>query len=205
MLLVQAGLFVEFFQLALNDFLDDLVWLAGGPGLLAVDLPLLGQDLRGDFVALHEPGLGGGDVHGQVVGQLLELIGAGHEVGLAVDLHQHPDLAPGVDVAGDGAFVGGAPGLALRGGHPFLPQPGHGLPHVAAALGQRLLAVHPTGSRLLAQLLHLLGVDDGFRALGGIVHLAHLGNQEVSSVSHKKTGRLPPGAIGLRWVFPVRS
>ena len=47
-----------------------------------------------------EARIGGGDVHGDVVHQALEVVGAGHEIALAVDLHQHADLASGMDVAG---------------------------------------------------------------------------------------------------------
>ena len=40
-----------------------------------------------------------GDLHREVPDELLELVRAGDEVGLAVDLDQHADAAAGVDVA----------------------------------------------------------------------------------------------------------
>ena len=46
-----------------------------------------------------------GDVHREVAHQRLELLGARHEVRLAVHLHQHADLAAHVDVAADRALA----------------------------------------------------------------------------------------------------
>ena len=43
-------------------------------------------------------------MHGDVLDQLLEALGARHEVGLAVDLDQDADLAAGVDVGADHAL-----------------------------------------------------------------------------------------------------
>ena len=45
-------------------------------------------------------------MHGQVLGQLLELIGARHEVGLAVQLDQRRNLAAAMDVGADQPFIG---------------------------------------------------------------------------------------------------
>src|SRR5262249_61638172 len=56
-----------------------------------------------------------GDVHGDVLDQLLEGLGAGDEVGLAVDLDEDADLPAGVDVGADGPLGGDAAGL-LGGG-----------------------------------------------------------------------------------------
>ena len=44
--------------------------------------------------------IAGRDVHGDIVRQLLEVLGAGHEIALTVDLDKHADLAAGMDVAG---------------------------------------------------------------------------------------------------------
>jgi hypothetical protein len=53
---------------------------------------LLEHACRHVFLA-DEARIGGGDVHGDIVHQLLEIVGAGHEIGLAVDFHQHAELA----------------------------------------------------------------------------------------------------------------
>jgi hypothetical protein len=50
---------------------------------------------RRDVFLADEARIGGGDVHGDVVHQFLEIVGAGHEIGLAVDFHQHAELAAG--------------------------------------------------------------------------------------------------------------
>ena len=55
-----------------------------------------------------------GDLHGEVADELLEVVVAGHEVRLAVDLDEHAQAAAGVDVGGDLALAGVAPGLARR-------------------------------------------------------------------------------------------
>ena len=107
-LVEQADLFVELGHLAFEHLLDDVGGLAGGGGLGAVDVLLALEVGFGDVFAADEARVDGGDVHGDVAEQLLEVVGAGDEVGLAVELEEHADLAAGVDVGSDGAFVGGA-------------------------------------------------------------------------------------------------
>ena len=55
-----------------------------------------------------------GDLDRQVLDELLELLGAGDEVGLAVDLDEHADPAAGVDVAADEALADVAVGPLRR-------------------------------------------------------------------------------------------
>ncbi len=54
-----------------------------------------------------------------VAHELLELVGASHEVRLAVDLDEHADAAAGVDVARHEALAGVAAGLAAAAARPF--------------------------------------------------------------------------------------
>ena len=98
-------------------------------------------------------------MHRQLLGQALEVVGARHEVGLAVDLDQHADLAAHVDVVADDPFLGGAAGALGGRGHALLAQDLDRLVEVAAGLGQRRLAVHHPGSGLVAELLHHLCRD----------------------------------------------
>jgi hypothetical protein len=98
-------------------------------------------------------------VHGDVLEQLLEVVGAGHEVGLAVELDQHADLAAGVDVGADRALVGGAAGLLGSRGHAALAQHNEGVFHVALGFLQGLEAVAHGGAGLFAEFLDELGVD----------------------------------------------
>ena len=107
-------------QLSLDDLLDDVVRVcrprAPSPRRRAFRprAPRLGDLLGGD-----ELGRGRGDVQGDLVGEGLEVLVAGDEVGLALDLDHRPDLVVGVDVGGDDTLVGAAPfalggrGLAL--------------------------------------------------------------------------------------------
>ena len=78
-------------------------------------------------------------MQGDVARQLLEVVGARDEVGLAVELDQHADLAVVVDVAHDQRPRGGSAGALLGLGDPLLAQDLGGLLHVAAGLLQRLL------------------------------------------------------------------
>ena len=62
------------------------------------------ERLRRDVFLADELRIGRGHLHGEVFHQLLEIVGAGHEVGLAVDLDQHAELRAGVNVAADHAL-----------------------------------------------------------------------------------------------------
>ncbi len=83
-LVEQADFLVELRHLAFEDLADDGFGLAlhGGLGeedfLFAVEVGLR------DLIAADEARVGGGDVHGDVAEELLEVVGAGDEVGLTV-------------------------------------------------------------------------------------------------------------------------
>src|SRR5450756_3202931 len=96
---------------------------------------------------------------GEVVGELLEGVAARHEVGLHADLHEHADLAAGVDVRIHGAVFGRSRALLLGAGEALLAQLVHRLLEVAAGRSERLLAVHHPGSALLAELLYQCSGD----------------------------------------------
>ena len=86
--------------------------------------------------------------------QPLELGGAGHKIALAVHFQQNADLSPGVDVAGNDAFAGGAGCLLGGGGHATLAQHHDGLLQIAVGLGKGFLAVHHRGAGLFAELFN---------------------------------------------------
>ena len=97
-------------------------------------------------------GLGGGDVHGHIVGEFLKIDVLGHEVGLAVDLHHHADLSAHVNVGVNDPFAHGPSGpLGGRGQALFAKKVG-GLFDVPVTLGQGLLAVHHAGSGFFPEL-----------------------------------------------------
>ena len=100
---------VELVQLAVDDLVDDVGGLASrlrtAPRRSRAPAPIAPPALpRGGRV-----GAGRGDVHREVLAQGLEVVGARHEVGLAVDLDEHADAAA-VDVGVDEALRGGAVG-----------------------------------------------------------------------------------------------
>ena len=97
----------------------------------------------------------GGDELGQGVGLRLELLAAGDEVGLALQLDEGADLA--VDGEGDDA-LGVLPVAALgAGGEALLAQPLLGGFHVASVGLEGPLGVHHPGAGRLAQRLDILG------------------------------------------------
>ena len=89
--------------------------------------------------------------------QFLELVVAGDEIGLGVNLDDDADLAVGRDA--DQALGGDAPGLLGGGREALLAQPVDGLLDVAADFAQRALAIHHARARLLAQLFDQSGGD----------------------------------------------
>ena len=80
-------------------------------------------------------------MHGHVVAKPLKILGARHEVGFAVDLHQHADLAARVDVVADQSLGGLALGLFLRGRLALAAQDVNRLVDVAAGFHQRGSAI----------------------------------------------------------------
>src|SRR5712692_4878041 len=158
-LLVQTCFLVKLLHLSGDDLLDHRSRLAGRAGLLAVDLALAFEDLRGDFFAAHKARVERGDVHGDVVAQALELFRACHEVGLTVDFDNHADFPPGVDVVAHQTLGGFPLRLFLRCGLALLPQDVDGLFDVADGFDQRGAAVAEAGAGALAQLFHQLCRD----------------------------------------------
>src|SRR5262249_49886012 len=95
----------------------------------------------------------GHDLHGQVVGQLFELLRPGDEVGLAVDLDDGADPA-GVDVALNQPLGGHAVCLLFGVSDALLREVTRGFVDVAVGLLQRALAVHNAGVGELAKVLY---------------------------------------------------
>ena len=75
-------------------------WFAGSGRLRPVDVFLALKSLGRDIFLAHELRIARRDVHGNIVHQLFEVVGASHEIALAVYFHQHTNLAAGMDVAG---------------------------------------------------------------------------------------------------------
>ena len=104
-------------------------------------------------------------MQGDLAGELQEVVVARDEVGLALDLHHHADLAVRVDVGCDRA-LGRRAAAALGGGRLALDAEDlDGLVHVAAGLDEGALGVHHRRAGALAERL-----DVG----GGDLRIAHL-------------------------------
>ncbi len=94
------------------------------------------------------------DLDGDLVGELLELLGPGDEVGLAVDLDEDADPATGVDVALNEPLAGFPPGPLGRLGLAAGAEQRHRRLHVATGLLEGALAVHEARPGHLPQCLH---------------------------------------------------
>src|SRR5262245_16884813 len=153
-LLQQTGLGVVLLELALDDLVDDLRRLLLVRHLLQVDLPLLLDHAPRYLLARDIQRVAGRHLHRDVLHELLEVVGTSDEVGLAVDLDEHTDLAVGVDVRGDDAVARLAVRLLRRVGEPFFSQVlDRGLELPLAGI-ERCLAVHHPRSGQLPELLH---------------------------------------------------
>src|SRR5690606_18156425 len=112
-LVEQDDLGEELVQAALDDLVGDGLRLAFLDSLLAERFALGGHDVLRHVLAAEVLRVGHRHVHGEVLGQLAEGVVAGHEVGLAVDLDQHGELAVVVDVGAHHALLGHAVGLLV--------------------------------------------------------------------------------------------
>ncbi len=93
-------------------------------------------------------------MHRDIVHQLFEIIGARDEVGFAVDLDHHAELAAGMDVAADETLFGGPRRLLPGRRDPLFAQVNLGLGDVAVGGLQRFLALHHRRAGALAEILN---------------------------------------------------
>src|SRR5580692_10031740 len=104
-LLVQAVLFVELLHLSRRNLVDYVFRLAGGQSLRSVNLTFRREHLWSDILPPHVSRIERRDVHCDVMAKLLESFRARHEVGLAIDFHEHADLPARVDIAPHDPFA----------------------------------------------------------------------------------------------------
>src|SRR5690606_24043137 len=121
-LVEQDDLGEELVQTALDDLVGDGLGVALLERLLAERRALGGDDVLGHALAAHARRVRYRYVHGQVLGQLAEGVGAGHQVGLAVDLHERGELAVVGDVRAHDALRGLASRLLVGLGDAALAQ-----------------------------------------------------------------------------------
>ena len=87
-------------------------------------------------------------MHGQILGQGLEILRLGDEIGFAVQLNHDADLPPHMDIRGNRTVLCRLGGTLCGGRHPFFPEIIDGLFKIAFCGGERFLAVHHAGARL---------------------------------------------------------
>src|SRR6476646_5094648 len=160
-LLQQCSLLRPLLKLAVDDLRHDVVRLAFLAGLRlehpALGLPcLLGDLLRRDDQRRRRSAR---DVNRDLARELFELVAAGDEVRLALDLHQHAHLPGRVDVGRHDALGGGSP--ASLGGRrlPLHAKDLDRLVDVALRLPEGGLAVHDPGAGAVPELLDVRRLD----------------------------------------------
>src|SRR4051812_3801605 len=186
LLVEQHDLLHPLAQLAFGDLRAHVLGLVGRLLLEDAQLGLLGV-LR-DLVLGDVPGgRQRGDVQRDVASKRDEVVVARDEVGVAIDLDEHADLAVGVDVGLDRALGGLTAGELGGARDALLAQPGNGGVDVAPGLLEGLLAVHHPRARLVAQGLDVLGGD------GLVAHFAHFASSLVFCWS------LGPPVVSAGW------
>src|SRR5262249_59712057 len=98
-----------------------------------------------------------GDMHGDVMAELLESVGGRDEVGLAVPFPQPADFPARVDVAADQPFRRFTGGLLGGRGLPLLAKDGDGLFDVSGRFNQSRTAIVEAGVGPVAQFLYESG------------------------------------------------
>ena len=141
--------------------------------------------------------VGGGDVLGEVLAELLEVLGAGHEVRLAVQLDQHGDLAVVVDVVADDALLGLPPGTLLGLRRALGAQQLDGLVDVAVGLLERLLAIHHAGAGLSRSAATSLAVI--------VAVICRIPVRQKCTWSWKRRRQRAGGGGMLRWTCGAQS
>ena len=147
-------------ELAVDDPLEHVRGLSLLLGLRLED-PALGLDLGlRNLVGGHVANAGGaGDVDRHLAREGLEVLGAGDEVGLALNFDQDPDLASGVNVGGDDTLAGGPPLPLGRRGLPLDTQDLDRPLDIAVGLREGSLAVHDRRASAVSKRLDLGRAD----------------------------------------------
>jgi len=89
--------------------------------------------------------------------KLLELIGAGDEIGFAIDFDEHTNLAAGVDVTADQAFAGFTLRFFRGGSLALFAEDADGLFEIAGSLDEGGAAIGKARVGAFAQFFHELG------------------------------------------------
>src|SRR5918992_2092682 len=152
----ERDVLVERLELTRHDLLDHVLRLAALTNLLLEDTPLLLDAVRRHAIAIHRDRRSRRDVLGERTRQVLEIVGAGDEVGLAIQLDEDGQLAVVVQVMADVALFHGTVGSLLGLGDALLAKILDRLVDVSVRLLERLLAIHHAGAGPRTELGHVL-------------------------------------------------
>src|ERR1700730_13038597 len=159
MLVVEAVFLIELFHVTGHDFLDHRFRFSGSHCLRPVNFALFFEHLRSHFLAPHVPRIERRHMHGDVVRELLESIRARHEIGFAVQFHEHTNLAARVNIAAHEPLAGFALRFLRRSRLAFLAQDADGFFDVAPGFHERRAAVTESRVGPLAQFFYELCWD----------------------------------------------
>mmetsp|Transcript_22993 Transcript_22993/g.39483 ORF Transcript_22993/g.39483 Transcript_22993/m.39483 type:complete len:233 (-) Transcript_22993:261-959(-) len=151
----QAPLSHDLLNASGNDLGTDFLWFLRKILASHLNLPFFGQHIFWNLSGRHKLHTrSGGDLHSQVVHDLLELFTASNEVRFAVDLDENTDVVVVMNVGANEAISSFAGRLLVSAGNAFLTKKLSGLFHRSSCFFQSLLAVHHSRSRLITELLH---------------------------------------------------
>jgi len=182
-ILRQERLFVDHFvDAALDNLLSDVLRLGLEIFLLHFDFLLSGNHRRIAVVGGNVFNFRArGDLHRDILREILEFIASGDKVGFAVDFYQDTDLRTSVNVREDTAFGGDAALLLVRRGHALDAQPLLRFLDVTVVFNQSFLAIHHTCTGHLSELFNRSRGDGGTISSRSSSWCSRFGNWSGSS------------------------
>src|SRR5688500_1972245 len=153
-LIEQRDILVEGLDLSFDDLVDEMRGLPALLDLLGEDPALVRDLVRRDLILVDRDRRRwrSGDMLGDRLHELLEVVRARDEVRLAIHLDEHAKLAVVMDVGADEAFARSATRSLVGLGGPALPEELDCRFHVTIRLFERFLAIHHARAGALPQL-----------------------------------------------------
>src|SRR5215510_9563407 len=101
----------------------------------------------------------GGDMKRDIFYKLAEILVSRYEIGFAIYLYEHTNLALKMNVRGNNPFLCCARGFLCGTGDTFRAQNRFGFLQISAALDESPLAIHESGVGLFTELLNEFWID----------------------------------------------
>src|SRR6516165_1665351 len=156
-LLEETNTAVEFLEFAVHDFVRNVRRLA--LYLCLVDVAFCLDQIARHIGTVDVERMRGGDMQGDILHELSEILVSRHEISLAIHLYEHTNLALKMNVGGDDALFCCTCSLFRGTGDAFRAQNRFGLFQVATALDESPLAIHKSGVGLFTELLNKFWID----------------------------------------------